>query len=285
MNLLSVAQNTVTKTIFNTKKHSPLMLTGIAVAGVVGTTYLTWHATKKLETVLAEHEEKAKNGEELTSIEKAKDIASVVALPVLTGVLTVSAFVASYCIQNKRIAAIASTLSLAIANNEKYKAKVIEVVGEATAKQIETEVIKDDIKKMKVAEEAKDKGETFNESDLRLEKSIGAYYEQSSEYVRDDYNYNIEQIRLVQKKVDHIVGSRGYILLNEVYDLLGFKRTKFGAMTGWTVGKTPAIDWQPINMFESDSGEYFEPSIWVSWATPTYIYDQVEFSGHYSVIE
>lgn len=277
MNVLKQITKTVDVTKFTVAKHSPMLLTAAGVVGVFGTAYFTWHATKKLETLLTEHETKVANGEELTTMEKVKDIAAVVALPAATAVMTISAFVASFVIQDKRIKALATSLTMAIANDKRYRAKVMEVLGEGVAKEIQAEVTKDIATE---AKEAADEG-VISEKDVRLAKSVGMYYELSSEYYRDDHDYNVAKLESVRNRIDHVLHTRGYLTMNEVYDMLGFRRTKIGAITGWSCSHPIGFDWNVIN-FLNDS-EHFEPTIWLSWNQPQYVYDNVEYSGRYAL--
>ena len=46
--------------------------------------------------------------------------------------------------------------------------------------------------------------------------------------------WNLVFLRSQEKHANHLLNSRGHVLLNDIYDGLGFPRTKAGAVVGWT---------------------------------------------------
>ena len=55
----------------------------------------------------------------------------------------------------------------------------------------------------------------------------------SSKEWDSDYEYNLHNLILRQKYADDMLKSRGYLFLNEVYQMLGFPVTPTGQDVGW----------------------------------------------------
>ena len=107
----------------------------------------------------------------------------------------------------------------------------------------------------------------------------------SQEYAGDQTamsnEYNAEWIRAAERELDERMALRGNLLLNEVLEKLGFERTKEGALMGWTMGDGFRLD-QQVNHFDTDDG-MGEEQIFIHWPAPHYIYDDVNFTGRYSI--
>lgn len=58
-----------------------------------------------------------------------------------------------------------------------------------------------------------------------------------------DPEYNMLFLRMCQQRANDMLRARGYIFLNEVYDMLGIPRTKAGQCVGWIYNpKNPVGD-------------------------------------------
>lgn len=54
---------------------------------------------------------------------------------------------------------------------------------------------------------------------------------------QNDAEYNLIFLRSMQNYANDLLRSRGYLFLNEVYDLLGIPRSKEGQLVGWVYDK------------------------------------------------
>jgi hypothetical protein len=88
----------------------------------------------------------------------------------------------------------------------------------------------------------------INEKDLqnsctKREQTEGLNKHEPSQYSRffdescpgwtNDAEYNLAYLRTQQLHANALLKSRGYLFLNDLYDILGFPRTKVGALVGW----------------------------------------------------
>ena len=56
-----------------------------------------------------------------------------------------------------------------------------------------------------------------------------------------DPEYNMTYLRTQQRYANELLVSKGHLLLNDVYDMLGFPRTKAGQIVGWVYNKNNPI--------------------------------------------
>ena len=80
---------------------------------------------------------------------------------------------------------------------------------------------------------------------------------------KQDPEMNLFYLRARQAQANDMLKSQGHLFLNEVYDMLGFKRTKAGAVVGWIYDdKKPYGDnfvdfgMTEIRRHDADSDEY-----------------------------
>ena len=59
------------------------------------------------------------------------------------------------------------------------------------------------------------------------------FFDESSALWTKDSNHNLVFLRVQQTYVNDLLRRRGYVFLNEVYDMLGIPRTKAGQVVGW----------------------------------------------------
>lgn len=52
----------------------------------------------------------------------------------------------------------------------------------------------------------------------------------------DDRDHDMLYLKTQQTYANNLLRSRGHLFLNEIYDMLGFPRTKDGCVVGWVLG-------------------------------------------------
>ena len=65
----------------------------------------------------------------------------------------------------------------------------------------------------------------------------GRTYDSTNPFFEADMEYNTQFVKMIEQICDLNLKTDGVLILNDVYDLLGYERTKLGAVTGWTYNK------------------------------------------------
>jgi hypothetical protein len=259
-------------------EHSPVIFTGLGIAGLGATAYLAYKSRDKVEEVVEEIERKNDLELEVNKAEVAKDIAEAIYKPVLVGALSVTCIVMAHRIQHKRILTLAGALAVEQSRNIWFEQKYRKQHGNEEWNKFV--IPTDEIETVEVGKNGKDKI-TVTQVKSDVDKSLGQWYSDSEEYARDDHHYNMEMIRSKTETLQTILFQRGSLTLNEVREALGFERIRSGALLGWTTADSFDIETHVANIGEEELGE--APSqIWVTWSHPSYIYDKIEFNGRYN---
>jgi len=72
-------------------------------------------------------------------------------------------------------------------------------------------------------------------------KSVEASFDPSNRNWSRTYGLNRMFLQAIQNLANQMLANRGYLTLNEVYDMLDLPQTESGALTGW-VGSVVAVD-------------------------------------------
>jgi hypothetical protein len=228
-------------------------------------------ATLRLEDVLEETNQNMDKARVLLSSERAdysvkdyqKDVAllkvrSAVAVgklygpALLMGSASIGALAGSHNILNKRNASLTVAYAAVEKGFSQYRERVVDELGENKDREFrygtrdETIMVND-----------KKKGEGHQKS--KSVKRVGV--DGASVYARffDEYSrnwsripdYNRMFINAQQNYANDLLRSRGHVFLNEVYDMLGFERTKAGAVVGW-VQDYDADNYVDFGIFDGD---------------------------------
>ena len=260
------------------KEHSPLIFTAAGVVGLGATAYLAFKAKPKVEAIVEDMENDRLNNVEIDQVEAGKQLIGALALPVITGTLSCVSIILAYKIQNDRILVLSESLAMATATMLQRSNKYKEMHGEESF----TEWIAPTEKETTITTDKKGKEKEVI-TDIKKEsiQADGVWFSQSSESSLDDHVYNMQYVRNAKENLELRLFQKGTILLNEVYDELGIKRTRMGQLMGWTTGDDFQIDPRVTMMGNQDKGEAIE-QIYVTWTYPRYIFEDVELSGRYS---
>lgn len=267
------------KTTMVIKKNSPAILTGVGIVGLGATAYLAYKSRDKVEAIVEKIEEKREADIEIDKVEVAKDIAEAIYLPVAIGAVSVASIFMSYRIQNNRIAILAGALASQQAQNMYFEAKYRKQHGDEAYRKFVTPT--EEVEEVTVDGKGKEKV-TVKEIKSEVDKTIGQWYDESTEYASDDHVYNMAYIDSINERLQTILFQRGSLMLNEVREALGFERIRNGALLGWTTSDSFDIDKVVTMLGDEHMGEMKE-QIYVTWTRPRYIYEEVEFNGRYSI--
>ena len=229
-----------------TMKHSPEILTGIGIAGMITTTVLAVKATPKaLRLIDAKKRDIFDNLDpedipgnstdytevSLTPLEVVKTAWKPYIPVAVTCVASVTCLIGASSVNAKRNAALATAYELSKTALSDYKEKVVETIGEKKEK-----TIREKVAQKKVDENPSGKSEviiTGNGDVLFLEPASMRYFKSDIESVRkiiNDLNYRMT------------TGMEEYISLSELYDEIGLSHTVTSDDMGWNIYKDGPID-------------------------------------------
>ena len=217
-------------------KHSPEILTGLGIAGMITTTVLAVRATPKALKRIEEEkdrqskklcEEALKNGEgEYAPVDKLKVVDTVKVtwkcyIPaVITGVVSTACLIGASSVHVKRNAVLATAYKLSESALADYREKVIETVGEKKEQAIRDKVAKDCVDKNPASKT--DIIVTGNGTTKCLDYSSKRYF----------YS-DIDKIKRAVNEINRQMLHEGYISLNDFYDELGLGTSKIYDRMGW----------------------------------------------------
>lgn len=235
------------KLVSNTRqfanRHSPEILTGIGIAGMITTTVLAVRATPKALQLI----EEKKNDDwvdELSPLEIVKTAWKPYVPAAVTGVASVACLIGASSVNAKRNAALATAYKLSETALSEYREKVIETIGEKKEKTVRDKVAEERVKKNPVS-----KSEvvvTNNGTTLCFDPISARYFKSSIDKIKRAENE-------LNKQMLHDIS--GYVSLNDFYDELGLDHTSVGDDLGWNVDRLIDIS------FSSQLNDNGEPSV------------------------
>ena len=214
--------------IKNTKcflgKHSPEILTGIGIAGMVTSTVLAVKATPKALVLLEEARtnEDGTLGDKLTIVETVKVAWKPYVPAIAVGIASISCIIGASRVNYKRNAALATAYALSERTLINYRDKVIETLGEKKEKEVRDKISQDEINKKPISSSQviiTPKGNT-----LFMDSITGRYF-------RSD----LDSIKKAVIELNMEISHQNYISLNEFYSNIGLDRISNGDNLGWNI--------------------------------------------------
>lgn len=207
-------------------KHSPSILTGIGIAGMVTTAVMVGKATPKAAELL----KKQKEAPDYVKPEaKMEDVVNTIKstwkcyLPaVITGAVSITCLIGANSVHAKRNMVLATAYQLSEKAFSEYKENTVEVVGEKKAQAIQD----------KIAQNHIDKNPIDNHEVILTGKGSTLCYDSiSGRYFESD----IEKVRRVENELNRELINDLYVSLNEFYHELGLNPIDIGDELGWNV--------------------------------------------------
>ena len=238
------------------QKHSPEILMGVGVVGVVTSTVMACKATMKLNDILEESKEKrdiikevennpdykdqyspedAKKDLTINYVQTGMKIVKLYTPAVVLGGASLGCLLASNDILRKRNAALSAAYMTVDKSFKEYRNRVTERFGEEVekeirygikAEQIETTVVDEDGNETTVTE-------TIKTMDPNLYSDYARFFDAASPYWQNDPEYNLMFLKAQQQYANDLLRAKGRLFLNDVYDMLGIEKTKAGQVVGW----------------------------------------------------
>lgn len=203
------------------KKHSPEILTGIGIAGMITTTVMAVRATPKALILIEERKEEI-GAEKLEAMDMVKTTWACYIPAAITGTLSVACLIGASSVNARRNAALATAYTLSESALKDYQGKVIEMFGEK-----KNEAVKDAVAKDKV-----EKNPVVTREVIITEKGNTLCYDAiSGRYFKSD----IEKIKKAECELNRQMLDDMYVSLNDFYYEIGLDSVKLGDELGWNV--------------------------------------------------
>lgn len=203
------------------KKHSPEILTGIGIAGMITTTVMAVRATPKALILIEERKEEIE-AEKLEAMDMVKTAWACYIPAVITGTLSVACLIGASSVNARRNAALATAYTLSESALKDYQGKVIEMFGEKKNEAVKDAVAKDKIEKNPVVTREiiiTEKGNTL------------CYDAISGRYFKSD----IDKLKKAAGVLNRQMLDDMYVSLNDFYYEIGLDNVKLGDELGWNV--------------------------------------------------
>ena len=239
------------------EKHSPEILMGVGVVGVVTGTVMACRATLKLNDILEEAqetrdkikevasnpnyedkytEEDAKKDLTINYVQTGVKVAKLYAPAVAVGVAGVGCVLASHDIMKKRNVALSAAYLTVDKSFKEYKQRVIDRVGEEVEKEIRYGIKAEEIVEAIVVDEEGNETaltETVRTMNPTLYSDYARFFDEASPCWQNDPEYNLMFLKAQQQYANDLLRAKGRLFLNDVYDMLGIEKTKAGQVVGW----------------------------------------------------
>ena len=238
------------------EKHSPEILMGVGVVGVVATTVTACRATMKLNDILdecVETRDKIKSVQEnpayedrysdedaqkdltINYVQTGVKVAKLYAPSVALGVLSIGCLVGSHSVMQKRNAALSAAYLTVDKSFKEYKQRVIDRVGEEVEKEIRYGIKAEEVVETVTDEDGNETTvtETVKMMNPNLYSDYARFFDESSPYWQKDPEYNLVFLKAQQQYANDLLRAKGRLFLNDVYDMLGIEKTKAGQIVGW----------------------------------------------------
>lgn len=301
--IVNVVTRKVGRQLLTVRKHSPVLLLGAGVVGVVATAVLASRATLKLDDILGQANEDLEKARMLESAQYSEEdrqqdilkiyirtgfqVARVYAPAAITGILSITALTGSHVILTRRNMAVTAAYAALDKGFRAYRERVIADLGIDKDKEYRygltsREIVEEDehgahvvTVKDVVSAHGSIYARLFDETNPNFSKT----HHQNQFWIQCQQNYANDKLR-----------AQGHLFLNEVYDMLGMDRSSEGAVVGWIWDDCDGnIDhcehsgdnYVDFGVFQGDreSGMRFvaglEKSIWLDFNVDGIIYNKI----------
>lgn len=200
-------------------KHSPEILTGVGIAGMITTTILAVRATPKALDLISKKEYEEQR--ELTAMETVKTAWKPYVPAAVVGTLSTACLVGANSVNLKRNAALAAAYTLSDTAFREYKEKVVETIGEKKEQTVRDKVAEKQVTENPPSSEVAviGKGPSLCLDPL------------SMRYFKSDINTIKKAANEVNAQI--LTSVYGWATINDFYDELNLPHTDTGDNLGW----------------------------------------------------
>ncbi len=203
------------------RKHSPELLMGLGIGGMLVSTILAVKETPKALERL-EEKKKEENRDELTVKEVIETAGPCYIPAAVTTAVSVACLVGASSEHSKRNAALAAAYTISESAFKEYQDKVIDIIGEEKEKEVKKAVDKDRVEKNPPP--SADIIAMKPDNVLCYDGFCGGYF-----------TSNMDQIEKAINRLNYRLRDEMQITLNEFYDELDRDPVPIGDRLGWDV--------------------------------------------------
>lgn len=259
--IMTKLTRTFNRTGLKLKKHSPEILLVAGAVGAVTSTVMACKATLKVNDVLEDTKQKIDTihqvssdpamAEKYTEEDSKKDLAIVYTQTavkfiklygpsVALGVVSLGCMIGSNRILNKRNAALAAAYAAVDKSFKDYRGRVVERFGKQLDKELRYNIKAQEVEEITTDDNGKEvvTKSTVEVADPNSYSPYAIVFDDGNEGWDPDPERSKFFLIQQQNWANERLKSRGHLFLNEVYDMLGARRTKAGAQVGWVYDET-----------------------------------------------
>lgn len=204
-----------------TKKHSPEILTGIGIAGMITTIVMAVRATPKALILIDEKKEELET-EKLSPKELLRTTWKCYIPTTAIGTVSVLCLIGASSVNVRRRAALATAYTLSESALKEYQEKVVEAIGEKKEQSVQDEIAKDKIEKNPIS--CREVIITEKGNTLCYDAVSGRYFKSDRDKIDKSINELNRRIR-----------DEMFISLNEFYYEIGLNGIGLGDQLGWNI--------------------------------------------------
>ena len=253
-------KNNVTRSLhkfgFKLKQHSPEILVAAGTVGVVASAVMACKATTKISTILDEakntidaiHDvvEDPEMAEEYTPEDAKKDLAITYAQTglklvklygpaIALGVASLGCMLASHNIMRKRNIALAAAYTAVDRGFKEYRGRVIERFGEELDRELKYNIKAKEIEEIVVEEDGSQHTvkKTVQVVDSKLNSEWARFFDDGCRGWDKNPEFSLMFLVKQQEFANERLKARGWLTINDVYEMLGIPLTEGGQVVGW----------------------------------------------------
>lgn len=254
-NMLTNASRMFSKLTLNGKKYAPDIMVIAGVAGVITSTVMACKATTKAGEItektknqmtqiheVAEtkpdqySEEDMKKDTVIVYTQTAVGFAKLYGPAVILGTVSIACILGSHHILSKRNAALAAAYATVDKSFKDYRGRLVERFGKELDKELRYNIKAKEFEETVVNEETGEETtvvNTVNVADAIEYSDYARFFDDGCAGWTKDSEHNLYFLKCQQNYANERLQKRGYLFLNDVYEMLGIPKTKAGQIVGW----------------------------------------------------
>lgn len=296
------------------KAYSPELLLGLGIGSLIGSTVLACNATLKVDGILdimSEEKEKLNKVKDMAEkgeldegviyterdyskdmltvrVQSGVELLKVYSPAIVMGAFGVGCILTSHNIIKVRQLAALSALAITEESFDKYRGRVAEQLGADKEEAIfhgKTTIFEGD--SIIIDEKGKEKivkggaSEAYTDSCSPYSK----FFDETCFDWKRDADHNLTFLLHTQDYANKMLHAKGHIFLNEVYDMIGIKRTSAGQIVGWVYNSENGDGHIDFGIFNKQNAQFsdanrlfvngYEQSVLLDFNVDGVIYDLI----------